>query len=63
MDTTKRSGRHIFFGDFSAPCDLIYRDASGVETVIYDCSTTGSIVGGNYVRRTLDPPGFRMLQK
>lgn len=34
-----------FFGDFSAPCDLVYRDASGVETVIYDCSTTGSTVG------------------
>lgn len=35
-----------FFGDFSAPCDLVYRDAGGVETVIYDCSTTGSTVGG-----------------
>lgn len=34
-----------FFTDISAPCDLIYRDASGVETVIYDCSTTGSTVG------------------
>lgn len=34
-----------FFTGFSAPCDLIYRDASGVETVIYDCSTTGSTVG------------------
>lgn len=34
-----------FFTDFSAPCDLVYRDASGVETVIYDCSTTGSTVG------------------
>ena len=34
-----------FFTDISGPCDLVYRDASGVETVIYDCSTTGSTVG------------------
>ena len=24
------------------PCDLVYRDASGVETVLYDCSTTST---------------------
>lgn len=35
-----------FFGDFSAPCDLVYRDAEGNETVLYDCSTSGSTVGG-----------------
>jgi hypothetical protein len=32
-----------FFGGFAAPCDLIYRDAVGVETVIYDCSTNSSM--------------------
>ncbi len=32
-----------FFDNFSAPCDLVYRDAKGVETVLYDCSTTSSM--------------------
>lgn len=31
-----------FFGDFNAPCDLMYRDSVGVETVIYDCSTAST---------------------
>lgn len=31
-----------FFDNFSMPCDLVYRDASGVETVLYDCSTTST---------------------
>ncbi|MCP5252021.1 MAG: hypothetical protein H6939_09955 [Burkholderiales bacterium] len=31
-----------FFGDFSAPCDLVYRDANGVETVIFNCSATST---------------------
>ena len=31
-----------FLTDFTAPCDLVYRDAAGVETVIYDCSTTST---------------------
>ncbi len=31
-----------FFGDFSAPCDLMYRDAQGAERVLYDCSTTST---------------------
>ena len=31
-----------FFGDFSAPCDLIYRDEHGTEKVLYDCSTTST---------------------
>lgn len=34
-----------FFSGFAAPCDLIHRDASGIETVIHDCSTTGSVIG------------------
>ncbi|WP_299074973.1 PKD domain-containing protein [uncultured Paraglaciecola sp.] len=34
-----------FLTNFSAPCDLVYRDAAGVETVIHDCSTSGSVVG------------------
>jgi hypothetical protein len=28
-----------FLGDFSAPCDLIYRAADGSERVLYDCSS------------------------
>ncbi|MDR4518177.1 MAG: Ig-like domain-containing protein [Nitrosomonas sp.] len=28
-----------FLTNFSAPCDLIYRDPSGVETIIFDCSS------------------------
>jgi len=32
--------------DFTAPCDLMRKDAAGVETVLHDCSTTGSVVGG-----------------
>ena len=28
-----------FFSNFSAPCDLIYREPSGVETIIFDCSS------------------------
>lgn len=31
-----------FLGNFSAPCDLVYRDANGVETVIYNCSATST---------------------
>ncbi len=31
-----------FFGDFTAPCDLMYRDASGSERVLYDCSSSSS---------------------
>lgn len=34
-----------FFEDFTAPCDLVYRDANGSETVIHDCSTNGNVVG------------------
>ncbi len=34
-----------FFTKFTAPCDLIHRDAAGVETVIHDCSTSGNVVG------------------
>lgn len=34
-----------FYDDISAPCDLVTRSAAGVETVIHDCSTTGSTVG------------------
>ncbi len=36
-----------FVTNFSAPCDLVYRDAVGVETIIHDCSTSGSVVGGS----------------
>ena len=28
-----------FTRDYVTPCDLIYKDAAGVETVIYDCSS------------------------
>ena len=28
-----------FFGDFSAPCDLVYRDEVGDERILYDCSS------------------------
>ncbi|MCB1948815.1 MAG: hypothetical protein KDF62_07510, partial [Nitrosomonas sp.] len=31
-----------FLGDFSAPCDLVYRDPDGVETIIYDCSSNST---------------------
>ncbi len=31
-----------FFGDFSVPCDLVYRDAVGDETIIYNCSATST---------------------
>ncbi|MCP5252083.1 MAG: hypothetical protein H6939_10290 [Burkholderiales bacterium] len=31
-----------FLTDFSAPCDLVYRDANGVETVIFNCSATST---------------------
>ncbi|MCC6922011.1 MAG: hypothetical protein IT525_02935, partial [Nitrosomonas sp.] len=31
-----------FLTDFSAPCDLVYRDANGVETVIFNCSSTST---------------------
>lgn len=34
-----------FLTDFSAPCDLMHRDAAGVDTVIYDCSTNGTTPG------------------
>ena len=40
MDVTEPLGDNI-----SAPCDLVTRDALGVETVIHDCSTTGGVVG------------------
>jgi len=28
-----------FFGGFSGPCDLVYREPSGEERVLYDCSS------------------------
>lgn len=31
-----------FFSGFSAPCDLVYRDAGGAERVLHDCSTTAT---------------------
>ncbi|KGJ96794.1 Ig-like domain-containing protein [Colwellia psychrerythraea] len=31
-----------FFGDFSAPCDLMFRDDQGNERVLYDCSSTST---------------------
>lgn len=31
-----------FHGGFSAPCDLMLRDASGAEKVLHDCSSTSS---------------------
>ena len=31
-----------FFGDFSAPCDLIYRDEQGNERILYNCSATST---------------------
>lgn len=31
-----------FLTGFTAPCDLVYRDPAGVETVIYDCSSTST---------------------
>jgi hypothetical protein len=31
-----------FFGGFSAPCDLVHRDALGNERVLYDCSTSST---------------------
>ncbi|SEN72910.1 hypothetical protein, partial [Nitrosomonas marina] len=43
---------------FITPCDLIYRDAAGVETVIEDCSSTfnaGSGVEGTATCTALDP--------
>lgn len=35
-----------FFTGFSAPCDIVYRDAAGVETVLYDCSTSSNEISG-----------------
>ena len=32
-----------FFSNFSAPCDLVYRDSNGAETVLYDCSSTSTM--------------------
>ena len=31
-----------FFGNFSAPCDLMHLDAAGNETVLFDCSSFSS---------------------
>lgn len=31
-----------FFGDFSAPCDLMYRNSSGEEHILYNCSATST---------------------
>ncbi len=31
-----------FFSNFSAPCDLMYREPSGTERVLFDCSTTST---------------------
>ncbi len=31
-----------FLGDFTAPCDLMFRDADGAERVLYDCSSTST---------------------
>lgn len=31
-----------FLSGFSAPCDLIYRDSQGVESTLYDCSSTST---------------------
>ncbi|MFK7988436.1 MAG: MYXO-CTERM sorting domain-containing protein [Sandaracinaceae bacterium] len=31
-----------FFGDFAGPCDLVYREPSGAERVLYDCSSTST---------------------
>ncbi len=28
-----------FYGDFSGPCDLVHRDVSGAERVLFDCSS------------------------
>ncbi len=45
-----------FFGDFNAPCDLIHRDASGIETVLYNCSTAfGLPADGAQSCAALDP--------
>ncbi len=45
-----------FFGGFSAPCDLIYRNASGNETVLYNCSTAfGTPTNGSQSCAALDP--------
>ena len=45
-----------FFGGFSAPCDLIYRDANGNERVLYNCSTAfASPADGVQSCAALDP--------
>ena len=31
-----------FLSGFTAPCDLVFRDSNGIETVIYDCSSTST---------------------
>ena len=31
-----------FFGNFTAPCDLVLRDSSGTEKIIYNCSANSS---------------------
>lgn len=31
-----------FWSDFSAPCDLVYRDSDGSERILYDCSTVST---------------------
>jgi hypothetical protein len=31
-----------FLGGFAAPCDLVLREASGAERVLYDCSTSST---------------------
>ncbi|MCH9640044.1 MAG: hypothetical protein K0U40_11205, partial [Betaproteobacteria bacterium] len=32
-----------FFSNFTAPCDLVYRDAAGDETIIYNCSASSTM--------------------
>ncbi len=31
-----------FFGGFSAPCDLVHRDAGGSERILFDCTSTST---------------------
>ncbi|KGJ95942.1 PD40 domain-containing protein [Thalassotalea sp. ND16A] len=31
-----------FFGDFTAPCDLVYRDGAGQEKILYNCSASST---------------------
>lgn len=31
-----------FFGNFSAPCDLMYRNSAGKERILYNCSATST---------------------